>query len=223
MARFEPTNKSIKCVYLPKSLAVSMSATLPIMEHFFTIQGEGAHTGQAAYFIRIGGCDVGCKWCDVKESWDASVHPGMTVQALLDVVLASKAQNVVITGGEPCMYDLTELCLQFKAAGLSLWLETSGAYPITGEWHWLCLSPKRFKACMEENYVKADELKVVVSRPKDFEWAEGHVEKLNAQCLLYLQPEWGQQEAILPGIISYVKDHSKWRISLQSHKFMVIP
>ena len=200
-----------------------MSSTLPVMEHFFTIQGEGSNTGQVAYFIRIGGCDVGCKWCDVKESWNADDHPGMTIDELLKVVLASKAQNVVVTGGEPCMYDLSELCSSFREAGLNLWLETSGAYPITGEWHWLCLSPKSFKACMKENYAKADELKVVVSRAKDFSWAEDQRDGLHPDCLLYLQPEWGQQHEVLPQIIDYVKEQADWRISLQSHKFMDIP
>jgi 7-carboxy-7-deazaguanine synthase len=200
-----------------------MSQPLPLMEHFYTIQGEGFNTGEPAYFLRLGGCDVGCKWCDVKDSWEAENHPKVAVKEMARFALESGAPNVVVTGGEPCMYELSDLCSAIQLNDQERWLETSGAHPVTGEWDWLVLSPKRSKACLKENYSKADELKVVIVRPKDFAWAEKEAEKVNPECLLYLQPEWDQQEVVMKEIIAYVKEHPKWRISLQTHKFMDIP
>lgn len=199
------------------------SSLLPIMEHFYTIQGEGANSGKAAYFVRLGGCDVGCVWCDVKESWDASVHPAKTLDEIINPILETKAQHVVVTGGEPAMHDLSALTQGLKEKHLSRWIETSGAHPLTGEWDWVCLSPKKFKACLEENYPLAHELKVVIANKHDFAWAEKHAEKVNANCRLFLQPEWSRQEKLLSLIIDYVKENPKWEISLQTHKFMQIP
>lgn len=196
---------------------------IPIMEHFYTIQGEGAKSGEAAYFIRTEGCDVGCVWCDVKESWDIHEDDYYSINQIVSWVTATNAQLVVITGGEPCMQDLTQLTQELKAQNLTTAIETSGCYPLRGEIDWYCFSPKKFKAPIEEAYELANELKVVISHPSDFEWAEGHAAKVNSNCKLYLQPEWSKQERFLPLIIEYVKNHPKWKISLQTHKFMNIP
>ncbi|MEO8148197.1 MAG: 7-carboxy-7-deazaguanine synthase QueE [Bacteroidia bacterium] len=196
---------------------------LPIVEHFYTIQGEGRNTGRAAYFVRIGGCDVGCVWCDVKESWDASKHPELSIDEIKNLVLASGTKNVVITGGEPMMFDLTELTAELKNAGLNLWLETSGAYPISGNWDWICVSPKKFKAPLDEALAKADELKVIVFNHSDFEWAEKHLANTNSYCIGYLQPEYSRLEKIIPEIVEYVKQHQQWIISLQTHKVINVP
>jgi organic radical activating enzyme len=198
-------------------------ATLPVMEEFYTIQGEGAHTGTAAYFIRLGGCDVGCVWCDVKESWDASAHPQKPIRGLAQRAKESGAEIVVVTGGEPAMYDLTELTSTLQSAGLRTHIETSGAHPLTGDWHWVCFSPKKFKSPIEAVCQQADELKVVVFNKHDFQWAETHAAKVRKECQHFLQPEWGKAEAMTPLIIDYVKQHPKWRISLQTHKYMDIP
>jgi 7-carboxy-7-deazaguanine synthase len=202
---------------------VNSSVELPIMEHFYTIQGEGRYSGRAAYFVRIAGCDVGCVWCDVKESWDANVHPLMSLEEIVDRVLVSKADFCVITGGEPAMYDLTKLIEMLHANNIETAIETSGCYELKGAINWYCFSPKKFKAPCDEAYSKADELKVVISHPSDFAWAETHAEKVSADCLLFLQPEWSKQERFLPLIIQYVKQHPKWSVSLQTHKFMNIP
>ena len=202
---------------------VKSGKSLPIMEHFYTIQGEGFHSGKAAYFVRVAGCDVGCVWCDVKESWDATTTQIMTVNELVKLVVDSKADYCVITGGEPCMYNLTSFCEGLKSHGILIGLETSGCYKLQGELDWYCFSPKKFKKPNDESYVKANELKVVISHPSDFEWAEGHAKLVNSNCELYLQPEWTKQERFLPIIIDYVKNNPKWKISLQSHKYMNIP
>lgn len=196
---------------------------LPVMEQFYTIQGEGKHTGQAAYFIRLGGCDVGCVWCDVKDSWDADAHPKIAISSLVDHAVESGAKNVVITGGEPAMYNLTELTHALHQAGLKTWIETSGAHPLTGEWDWVCFSPKKFKAPLPEFYPAANELKIVVFNKHDFKWAEEHAAKVSEDCELYLQPEWDKEQEMLPLIINYVKKHPQWKISLQTHKYMDIP
>lgn len=196
---------------------------LPIMEHFYTIQGEGKHSGRAAYFVRIAGCDVGCVWCDVKESWDAGDHSTMTIDEIVSHVLDSKTDFCVITGGEPAMYDLTALSEKLTANGIETAIETSGCYPLVGKIDWYCFSPKKFKAPSEEAYGKANELKVVISHPSDFAWAESHALKVSQNCKLYLQPEWSKQERFLPLIIDYVKSHPQWKVSLQTHKFMNIP
>ena len=196
---------------------------LPVMEHFFTIQGEGFHQGKAAYFIRLGGCDVGCVWCDVKESWDASAHPRMAVQSLVDAIKQTPARLVVITGGEPLMHDLRELTAALQSAGLQTNIETSGSHPLSGTWDWICLSPKKFKAPLDTVIPYANELKVVIFNKSDFEWAEQYAEMVGPDCCLYLQPEWSKAAAMTPLIIDYVKQHPKWRIGLQVHKYLQVP
>jgi 7-carboxy-7-deazaguanine synthase len=196
---------------------------LPLMEHFYTLQGEGYHTGRAAYFLRLGGCDVGCVWCDVKDSWDASKHPMVAISKMLEWVKESGTEMAVITGGEPLMHQLDLLTQELKLAGIETNIETSGAHPMSGEWNWVCVSPKKFKAPLPEVLAKADELKVVILNKSDFDWAEKHAAMVPPNCLLYLQPEWDQAEKMLPLIIDYVKQNPKWRISLQTHKFLQIP
>jgi organic radical activating enzyme len=196
---------------------------LPVMETFYTIQGEGFHQGMAAYFIRLGGCDVGCVWCDVKESWPAANHPIKSIAALCEEVINSGATHVVITGGEPSLYDLTALTLALKNAGISVWIETAGTNPLLGAFDWVCVSPKKFKTALPSNLALADELKVVVYHKSDLAWAEEHRVFLKADAKLYLQPEWGKESEMLPLIIAYVKAHPEWRISLQTHKYMNIP
>lgn len=202
---------------------MNLSTTYPVMEHFYTIQGEGFYTGTAAYFIRLGGCDVGCVWCDVKESWDASKHPQMTVENLVNIVKEANAKLCVITGGEPAMYDLNPLVEALKAEGLQVNIETSGAYPINGQFDWICLSPKKFKFPIKEALSKADEFKAVIFHPSDIAWAESFVVDLKPGCRLYLQPEWSKAEIITPLIIDYVKQNPQWQISLQTHKYLNIP
>ena len=196
---------------------------IPIMESFYTIQGEGCHVGKAAYFIRIGGCDVGCHWCDVKISWEASDHPNLSVTRLVKMANEYPAKIVVITGGEPLMYDLSQLTQKLKAADKNTHIETSGVYPLTGEWDWICFSPKKFKKPREVFYEQSDELKLVIYHKSDFKWAIEHSKKMNPHAKWLLQPEWSRQEEILPLIIAFVKEHPRWSISLQTHKFMDIP
>jgi organic radical activating enzyme len=196
---------------------------LPLMEDFYTIQGEGFYQGCAAYFIRLGGCDVGCVWCDVKESWDASAHPVVSVNDMTMRAKNSGANIVVITGGEPALYDLTELTSALKAEGLRTHIETSGAYPLTGTWDWVCFSPKKFKAPHPSILSQSHELKVIVYTKKDFSWAEEFAGKVNTSCKLFLQPEWSREKEMLPLIIEYCKANPQWRISLQVHKYMNIP
>lgn len=196
---------------------------LPLMEDFYTIQGEGFYQGNAAYFIRLGGCDVGCTWCDVKESWDAAAHPMVSIKEMVSRAKKSGSDIVVITGGEPAMYDLTELTASIQKAGLRTHIETSGAYPLTGTWNWVCFSPKKFKAPDTSVYSNADELKVIVYNKSDFAWAEEFAEKVKSSCKLYLQPEWSREKEMLPLLIDYVKAHPEWKISLQVHKYMNIP
>jgi 7-carboxy-7-deazaguanine synthase len=196
---------------------------LPVMEDFYTLQGEGVYQGRAAYFIRLGGCDVGCHWCDVKESWDMNAHPKVAIEEIVGKAQAEKGRLAVITGGEPLMHNLTELCEALKKAGFRRHIETSGAYPLSGEWEWICFSPKKFKEPLPEFYEKAHELKVVIYHKSDIAWAEGFAQKMNPDCALLLQPEWGKSATILPLIIEYVKENPHWRVSLQTHKFMQIP
>ena len=195
----------------------------PIMEHFFTIQGEGTYSGRAAYFIRIAGCDVGCVWCDVKESWDKDQHRTMTTNEIIEKVTESKTDFVVITGGEPAMYNLNPLVEPLKKMGITIAIETSGCYPLQGDVDWYCFSPKKFKAPCDEAYLRANELKVIINHPSDLDWANKHAEKVLDSCHLFLQPEWSKTEKLLPLIISYVKGNLKWKISLQTHKYMNIP
>lgn len=202
---------------------INASVELPIMEQFYTIQGEGNYSGRAAYFIRIAGCDVGCVWCDVKESWDSESHPLVKICDLVQAAVDSKTDFVVITGGEPALYDLTELVNQLHAHQLEVAIETSGCYPILGAIDWVCFSPKKFKKPCTDVYEIADELKIIIFNKSDFAWAESHAELVPASCKLYLQVEWSKTEQLLPEIIAYVKENPKWRVSLQTHKYMQIP
>jgi organic radical activating enzyme len=196
---------------------------LPIMEAFYTIQGEGHHTGNAAYFIRTGGCDVGCVWCDVKDSWDADKWPKESVSDIVAKANQFPGKLAVVTGGEPLMYDMQQLTAELQREGFKTNIETSGAHPLSGNWDWLCFSPKKFKKPLPEFYNQADELKIIVFNKSDLKWAEGHASKVNKDCLLYLQPEWDKADEMMPIIIDYVKTNPKWKISLQTHKFMNIP
>ena len=196
---------------------------LPVMEQFYTIQGEGYFAGSAAYFIRLGGCDVGCVWCDVKESWDAENHPLISVSALADAAAASGAPCCVITGGEPAMYDLSALTLALKDKGLRVHIETSAAHPIRGHFDWICISPKKFKFPLETEMQKADELKIVVFNKSDFEWAEQWATDVKSGCICLLQPEWDKREIVSPLLVDYVKAHPRWKISLQTHKYLGVP
>lgn len=202
---------------------IDTTSVLPVMEYFYTIQGEGFYSGKSAFFIRLAGCDVGCVWCDVKESWDVNEHPLVTLDFLEKEVVTSRTNFVVITGGEPAMYDLTALINRLKKHEIEVAIETSGTYKLIGAIDWYCFSPKKFKEPIEEAYQKADELKIIINHPSDFKWAEMHASKVDSNCKLYLQPEWSKQERFLPTIIEFVKKHPKWRISLQTHKFMNIP
>jgi 7-carboxy-7-deazaguanine synthase len=193
------------------------------MEHFYTLQGEGLHQGKAAYFIRLGGCDVGCVWCDVKESWDADKHPKLAIKALVSFVKETPAQIVVITGGEPLMHNLDLLTKSLQAEGLKTHIETSGAHPLSGSWDWVCLSPKKFKAPLPGILPVANELKIVVFNKTDFEWAEKYAALMNKDCTLYLQPEWDKAAEITPLIITYIKDNPQWQLSLQIHKYINVP
>jgi organic radical activating enzyme len=193
------------------------------MEHFYTLQGEGFHTGRAAYFLRLGGCDVGCVWCDVKESWDANSHPKVDINTMLQYIQEAKAEMAVITGGEPLLHHLNELTELLQSNHIETNIETSGSSPLSGSWDWICLSPKKFKEPLLEVIEKANELKIVVFNKSDFEWAEKYAALVNPNCKLYLQPEWDKSNQMLPQIIDYVKQNPKWKISLQTHKFLQIP
>ena len=199
------------------------NTTLPLMEHFYTLQGEGFHTGRAAYFLRLGGCDVGCVWCDVKESWDANSHPKVDINTMLQYIQEAKAEMVVITGGEPLLHNLNELTELLQSNHIETNIETSGSSPLSGSLDWICLSPKKFKEPLLEVIEKANELKIVVFNKSDFEWAEKYAALVNPNCKLYLQPEWDKSSQMLPQIIEYVKQNPKWKISLQTHKFLQIP
>jgi organic radical activating enzyme len=202
---------------------VNADQGLPIMEHFFTIQGEGTYSGRAAYFVRLAGCDIGCVWCDVKESWDSELHPILGIDYLVSEIEKTTVDFVVITGGEPALYDLTFLIKKLKILKIDVAIETSGCYELKGIVDWYCFSPKKFKAPCKEAYQLANELKIVINHASDIAWAEKHAEKVKPSCKLYLQPEWSKSDSLLPLIIEYVKSNNKWRISLQTHKFMHIP
>lgn len=197
--------------------------SLPVMEHFYTLQGEGYHQGRAAYFIRLGGCDVGCVWCDVKDSWDADKHPYVSVTELVSLVKQTPAQLAVITGGEPLMHQLNELTAALQQAGLATHIETSGAHPLSGQWDWICLSPKKFKAPLTAILPFANELKVVIFHKSDFEWAAQYAAQVSPACRLYLQPEWDKREQVTPLIIDYIKANPRWELSLQVHKYINVP
>jgi 7-carboxy-7-deazaguanine synthase len=196
---------------------------LPLMEEFYTIQGEGYHTGKAAYFIRLGGCDVGCHWCDVKESWNAELHALTAADTIALNADKYPSKAVVVTGGEPLIYNLDYLTSRLKQKGIKTFIETSGAYPLSGEWDWICLSPKKFKAPTASVSAKADELKVIVFNKSDFEWAEQHAALVSPNCKLYLQPEWSKSKEMTPLIVDYVMNNPRWEISLQTHKYLNIP
>ena len=201
---------------------VDLGEMLPLMEEFYTIQGEGYHKGTAAYFIRIGGCDVGCHWCDVKESWDANIHPPTSADTIAENA-AKYSDTIVVTGGEPLMWDMSPLTRKLKALGLQTHIETSGAYKLSGDWDWICLSPKKRMLPTEKVLEKANELKVIVYNKSDFDFAEKYAEQVNKDCILYLQPEWSVREKIVPQIVDYVMANPKWKVSLQTHKYLNIP
>jgi len=198
----------------------NIQTEIPLMEEFYSIQGEGFHTGRAAYFIRIAGCDVGCSWCDVKESWDTNEHPLVSIELIVQNVTDSGTDFVVITGGEPAMYDLAPLTDALHSINVEIAIETSGAYPITGDIDWICLSPKKFKMPLEENYALANELKMIAFNNHDLKWAKELEPKVNLACQLYIQPEWDKKSEILPTVIDFVKNNVEWNISLQTHKFL---
>lgn len=203
---------------------ISNSLTqLPVMESFYTIQGEGFHQGRAAYFVRLGGCDVGCVWCDVKESWDVSKHPKKTILSIVEDAKKFPGQIVVVTGGEPLMHDCSELTEQLHHAQFKTHIETSGAYPLSGDWDWICLSPKKFKAPLSSVVPFAHELKVVIYNKSDFEWAEKYARQVSSTCKLFMQPEWSKSSTVTPMIIDYIKAHPQWEFSLQLHKYIHVP
>lgn len=193
------------------------------MEMFYSLQGEGYHQGKAAYFIRLAGCDVGCVWCDVKESWDASKHPVLSIEEIVSSALAHPGRLAIITGGEPLLYNLDALTTALKIAGFEINIETSGSSPMSGNWDWVCLSPKKFKAPLSESIAIASELKVVIFNKHDFEWAETYAQQVPASCKLYLQPEWDKANQITPLVIEYIKANPKWELSAQLHKYIQVP
>ncbi len=201
---------------------VDKGVMLPLMEEFYTIQGEGYHKGTAAYFIRIGGCDVGCHWCDVKESWNAATHPPTPIHNIVQNA-AKYSKTIVITGGEPLTWDMGPLTSALKEQGMSVHIETSGAYPMSGTWDWVCLSPKKMKLPVAEAYAAANELKVIVYNKHDLIFAEEQAAKVSGDCILYLQPEWSKRDTVIPMIVDYVMENPKWKVSLQTHKYLNIP
>ncbi|MBT8275809.1 MAG: 7-carboxy-7-deazaguanine synthase QueE [Bacteroidia bacterium] len=201
---------------------VDAGLMLPLMEEFYTIQGEGYHKGTAAYFIRIGGCDVGCHWCDVKESWNPAIHPPTDIKSIVENAV-KYSKTIVITGGEPLTWDMRPLTSRLKEEGLDIHIETSGAYPLTGSWDWICLSPKKIKLPKPEIYPKADELKVIVYNKDDLRFAEEQAANVSENCILYLQPEWSKRDKVMPLIVDYVMKNPKWKVSLQTHKYLNIP
>ena len=206
-----------------ETVLISDGSMLPVVEEFFSLQGEGFQTGRAAYFIRLGGCDIGCSWCDSRFSWNPNVHPMVETEMIINRVIESGADSVVVTGGEPLMWTLDFLCDGLKRKNICTFIETSGAYPLTGNWNWICLSPKKNMPPMDEICKVADELKVIIQDKSDLEWAEKYHKLVNSECKLYLQPEWSRFENIVPEIVEYIKKNTIWRISLQVHKYMHIP
>ena len=202
---------------------VTDGASLPVVEEFFSLQGEGFQTGKAAYFIRLGGCDIGCSWCDSRFSWNPGLHPMVETQSIIDRVIESGADSVVVTGGEPLMWTLDILCKGLKTINICTFIETSGGYPLSGTWDWICLSPKKNMPPTSEICQIADELKVIIQDKSDFEWAEKYHGMVSRECRLYLQPEWSSFDTIIPEIVKYIKKNPIWRISLQVHKYMHIP
>ena len=202
--------------------ALDQGLVVPLMEAFYTIQGEGYHKGTAAYFVRIGGCDVGCHWCDVKESWDAEKHPPTSIKTIVSQA-KKNSDTIVVTGGEPLMWDMNPLTKSLKEVGLQTHIETSGAYPLTGDWDWVCLSPKKRMLPLPDIYTQAHELKVIVYNQSDLDFAEEQAVKVGANCKLFLQPEWSRRDSAMPLIVDYVMKHPQWKVSLQTHKYLNIP
>lgn len=196
---------------------------LPLVEEFYTIQGEGFHTGKPAYFIRLGGCDVGCRWCDAKMTWNPKLYPPVEVDRIIEQACSFPAQAIVVTGGEPSLYPLDYLTDKLSEKGLKIFLETSGAYELSGRFDWICLSPKSQHPPVESIYARADELKVIIETEADFVWAETNAAKVGSECMLYLQPEWSRYDRIIEPIVEYAKAHPKWNVSVQTHKYMRIP
>ena len=205
-----------------KQQLMDQGLLLPVMEEFYTIQGEGFHKGTAAYFIRVGGCDVGCHWCDVKESWVAELHPATSADLIVENA-AKYSTTIVVTGGEPLMWNMDALTSKLKSKGLQTHIETSGAYKLTGEWDWICLSPKKLKLPTPEIYQKAHELKVIVYNKDDFRFAEEQAANVSDACILYLKPEWSKRDTMMPHIVDYVMANPQWKVSLQTHKYLNIP
>jgi 7-carboxy-7-deazaguanine synthase len=206
-----------------KSELINKGLLLPLMEAFYTIQGEGYHSGKAAYFIRIGGCDVGCHWCDVKESWNASLHPLTKTDDIVRSSVKNTSKAVVVTGGEPSMYNLNYLTQELRKIGIQTFVETSGAYLLSGEWNWICLSPKKTLPSLPAIFRRANELKIIVHNKDDFKWAEKNAESVGSSCILYLQPEWSKRNEMMPMIVDYVMNNPRWKVSLQTHKYLGIP
>ncbi|MEQ1800256.1 MAG: 7-carboxy-7-deazaguanine synthase QueE [Lacibacter sp.] len=213
---------------MTEQLIDTTQQVLPVMESFYTLQGEGFHQGKAAYFIRLAGCDVGCVWCDVKDSWDAEKHPRFSIEEIVEKAKQESGnirQHIlaVVTGGEPLMHDLTELTKALHAAGFQTNIETSGSSPLSGEWDWICLSPKKFKTPLQEVVPYAHELKVVIFNKSDFDWAEQYAALVSPECKLFLQPEWDKAAQVTPLIIEYIKANPQWELSLQIHKYINVP
>ncbi len=196
---------------------------LPVIEEFYSLQGEGFHTGRPSYFARIGGCDVGCNWCDSKESWDASKYPPVLTDKIIEHAASYPAKAIVVTGGEPLLYNLDYLCRGLHREGVTIFLETSGSSGLSGEWDWICLSPKKDAPPMPGIFAKANEIKVIIEYPEDLDWAEENASRVSSGSILYLQPEWSRRETVIPLIVGYIKAHPEWKISLQAHKYMRIP
>ncbi|HEY4207109.1 MAG TPA: 7-carboxy-7-deazaguanine synthase QueE [Puia sp.] len=218
-----PDNTPASLDSTPDVVTGQQAPSLPVMEAFYTIQGEGYHQGRAAYFIRLGGCDVGCVWCDVKDSWDMNAHPRVAIKDIVAEASRHPGRLAVITGGEPLMHDCIPLTNALQTAGFTTNIETSGAYPVSGHWDWICLSPKKFKAPLPDILALANELKVVIYNKSDFQWAEQWAARINPQCRLFLQPEWSRSADITPLIIEYIKGNPKWEFSLQLHKYIHVP
>ena len=205
------------------NIELKSGRVLPVMESFLTIQGEGYFSGKTSYFLRIGGCDVGCHWCDVKESWDPNLHPLVKVDTIIKSILETNVKTVVITGGEPLMWNMEYLTKQLVKNNIQIHLETSGAYPLSGSFNWICLSPKKTMKPLNSIYSLTNELKIIISNKNDFKWAMKYKQYVNSKCKLYLQPEWSKKDSILPIIIDFVTKNPQWTISLQAHKYMNIP
>jgi 7-carboxy-7-deazaguanine synthase len=204
-------------------IQTNTTTLLPVMESFYTIQGEGFHQGKAAYFIRLAGCDVGCVWCDVKESWEKDLYPARSIEQIVEEAKQYHGRLAVITGGEPTMHNLEELTQRLHKEGFQTNIETSGSSPLSGDWDWICLSPKKFKAPLPGILKKANELKIIVFNKSDFAWAEKYAALVSSSCKLYLQPEWSKAEMVTPSIINYIKENPRWELSLQIHKYINVP